>query len=494
MRLIIENSNPSIVILEDFKDNLGSIKESLSYRDTSAIYLLNKFKNNPKMAQWMDEDEYSARLTELKKNAELKCLLFEEDGVFYTYSGLAPFLAKKLNLQIDNRVQYPKFNKLAWANEPKYSPYDYQIESKEKLLEIKHGGVELATGLGKSYIIQMLVREIGQKTIIMTPSTNISEQLYLACVNLFGKSKVGRFFGSKKESSKLIVIANGQSLTRLEPDSEHFKELSQTKVFIADECHTTPAKTFEKVCLGVAQLAPYRFFFSATQMRNDGKDLLLEGITGTLVKHMALKDGVDGGYLAKPHFVVIKTHSDDPSQSTDPAVLNRKHLYYNANVAEIIGGIVNTAIEQSQPVLVLIEEVEQFTKLLPFIKTNNVGFAHGPLVDNKSKVPEQYWESDVDQLVEDFNKNKLAVLIGTSCISTGTDIQTTKVLVYWQGGKSEIQVTQAVGRGTRIAGGKKNFMVFDFEIDNIPTIKKQAQVRARIYNELYGPVTYKEVL
>lgn len=74
-----------------------------------------------------------------------------------------------------------------------------------------------------------------------------------------------------------------------------------------------------------------------------------------------------------------------------------------------------------------------------------------------------------------------------------------KFLVYWMGGSSEIQVKQAIGRGTRITPDKNSCYVVDFWVNSPerhPTkigerrwgVGAHAEERVRIYNELYGPV------
>jgi superfamily II DNA or RNA helicase len=486
MRLVIEHENPAVVRMFDFEDPFDQIKESLIYTDKAAQFAYTRFKNSP-AKRWMDSDKFEARVAELKAEIK-KSLLFQDDRGFYTYSGLSSYLSKKTGIAVESTVKYPPAKSLAWDNIPKFNMHPYQKSSLENLLATRHAGVELGTGLGKSFIILHLLRSLGLKAVVMTPATSISNQLYNQFVKAFGKKYVGAFFDGKKESKKLITVANAQSLTKVEEGTPHWTNLSSAQVFIADESHQCPANTLEKVCLGVAAKAPYRFFFSATQMRNDGRALVLEGITGPIVYSKTVQEGVDEGYLAKPKFRIVEIPSPSTFDSKDANALSRKHLYYNPVVAEKIGKLVNSAADAGMPVLVLIEEVEQFTKLLPYLR-HTVGFAHGPLnEDNRPLVPEQFWTSDPQALVESFNSGKLPVLVGTSCISTGTDILTVKFLVYWQGGKSEIQVKQAIGRGTRKCPGKTECTVVDIDVVNIPTVHNQAVARRAIYADLYPDI------
>lgn len=484
MELHIDTANPSIVRLVDFSDPHGEIQESLTYKDKAAQFAYVRFKNSKFLRAKMEPEKYDARLTELKSQVK-KSILFQDETGYYTYSGLANYLSVKTRSPIVNKVKYPEPNKLAWANKPEFTPYPYQTLSEEELLKVNHGGVEIGTGLGKSLIIINILRRLGLKTIVMTPLTNLSESLYDQLVDAFGKKYVGAFYDGKKESGKLIVVANAQSLTRVLPGTKHFDDLKSSKVFVADESHSCPASTLEKVCTGVAAYAPYRFFFSATQTRGDGRTLTLDGITGPIVYKKTVFEGVTEGYLAKPSFRIVKMKSKSSFEHPDAMEMNRKHLLYNPEVTEKIGKLANMAASANMQVLVLVEEVEQFGLLLPYLR-HRAAFAHGTLTkDNIASVPEEYRKSEVKPLIKEFNAGKLAILVGTSCVAMGTDIRPVKMLIYWQGGTSEIQVKQAIGRGTRKPAGKTGFTVVDFDIENIDLLHRHAEARKDIYRELF---------
>jgi superfamily II DNA or RNA helicase len=88
-------------------------------------------------------------------------------------------------------------------------------------------------------------------------------------------------------------------------------------------------------------------------------------------------------------------------------------------------------------------------------------------------------------LVKEFNEGKHPILVGTSCITTGTDIQTAGAIIYLQGGKSEIQVRQSVGRGTRKVAGKVDCYFIDFDVRNVEVVHRHAEERAAIYRAIY---------
>lgn len=481
--------NPTECELEFVSDHqLSETRRLLTYTDKQAVTELQRFKNAywyiSKHGQEAFDDE-KHRLESLTK----KCLLFQrEDGRYWTYSGLASTISKKTGLAIANKVNYPEARLIPFAKPIPFELHYYQKDGIEALLKANHAGVEFGTGLGKSMIVLSVAKRLGLKTLIMAPSSNIANQLFDMFTTHFGKKYVGGFFGGKKESKKLFTIALPQSLVRIDKTNPNYKEFEKVQVFMADESHQCPASTLADVCFGLMKKAPYRFFFSATQMRNDGKDLLLEAITGPIVKRMSVKEGVDQGFLAKPIFKMVQSYSGSNFSSPDVNAMTRTHFYYNPKVITQAAYLINNFVSRmNHQTLVLIDEVEQFTKLLPYLE-HKVMFAHGPLSENKAKVPAEYHDSDVSQLVKDFNAGKFPILVGTSCISTGTDIRNVNSIVYLMGGKSEIQTKQSVGRGTRIMPNKKTFFFVDFDVVNIPPMTRHASARREIYEDLYPGV------
>lgn len=485
---MITYESPSIIRLHGYEAKRKELASILTYRNKAVDFELSKFKKSAWFLEKYGQEAYDEKLAELKAE-QYKCLLFEDDNGMYTYSGLAERISNHFNDRVENSVVYPPAKLMPWANKPTKQDRDYQSQAHTLLTEEKHAAVEIGTGLGKSFIILKLVKFHGLKTVIMAPSTNIARQLYEELKHAFGSRYVGLVGDGKKEFKKQFVVGIAASLAKCEKGSDTWQHLSQAQVFIADESHMCPASTLANVCFGLVANAPYRYFFSGTQVRNDGATLLLEAITGKIVFRMTVKEGVDQGYLARPIFRMIKVGSLSNYYDPDSNKMTRKHLFYNARVNHIAADIANKSVDLlKHPVLILVDEVEQLSHLLPHLRFE-VGFAHGGLTkDNMGKVPEAYHKSDPEQLVKDFNDGKLPILIGTSCIATGTDIRPVKTMIYLRGGTSEIEVKQGVGRCTRRPEGKTFCNVIDFDVEDVDVCHRHAEARKALYNEIYGPV------
>lgn len=472
----------------------------LTFHDKKIDFQITRMKKSSYLAWKLGPEGFKEALDDLKSQQK-KTLLWEDHGGRYTYSSFCDTILNhfkhRFDLKVVTEYEFPEEELFAWHKAPTKKMRSYQQEALEKLLEVKHGAVEIGTGLGKSFILMNIAKRLGQKTVVMTPSVSIARQIYDEFVEAFGTRYVGAFYDSKKQSNKKIVVSVAASLARVSVEgesNEHFKNLSSATVFIADESHTCPAKTLEDVCHRLLGNAPYRFFFSGTQIRGDGLDLLLKGITGPIVFRMTVKEGVEQGFLSRPIFHMVGVKSQAFLDSHDANEMTRTHLFYNPHVNKVAAAIANKSVSVlNHPVLILVDEFEQFAHLLPHLK-HKVAFAHGGVTkDNAKYIPVEYHKSDPNALVEQFNNLEIPILVGTSCISTGTDIRSVKTIIFLMGGKSETQIKQSVGRGTRLFEGKKDFKFYDFDVTNIPMVHRHATERVMIYDGIYGPVNRMEM-
>jgi superfamily II DNA or RNA helicase len=483
--------NPTQVRLFGYESRRQELEQCLAYVDKKVDFEIRKLKQGGWFVRKYGDAAFQERLKNLKDRRS-KTLLFEDEQGLWTYSGLAHRIAYLFDDEVRQDFQRPKAKLIPWSQTPSKVPRYYQTIAEEKLLEVSHGGVEIGTGLGKSLCLVRLCKALGLKTVVMCPSVNIAEQLYDELVLHFGRRYVGAFFDGKKQAEKLFVVGVAQSLTKVREGSPAWEQLSKAEVFIADESHMCPAKTLSEVCFGLCARASYRFFFSGTQLRNDGLDLLLDAITGPIVFKMTVQEGVDQGFLAKPIFRMLRLKSTVAYDSPDANNLTRAHVYYNPQVNAAAADVVNRAVGlMNRPTLILVEELEQFSHLLPHLRYE-ARFAHGGVNgSNKDLVPSKYHDSDPKALVEAFNRGEFPVLAGTSCIAMGTDIQAVQCVVYLRGGKSEIEVKQSVGRCTRLFPGKSDCLFIDFAIDNVRTLANHAEARRSVYSDIYP--SYQDV-
>ena len=483
-------SSPTKVYVSGTDEELDSLRSQLSYVDLSVKHEIKRLSKNHWFRSSNPEKwELTIKLLKEKLNC---CLVFEDGPLLYIRPGSIPYL--EMPFEIDNQIEYPKPKKIPWFHPLPFELYDYQKESGKRFLElaIKHGNVNICTGGGKSALILWLCRELGLQTTIVTPSSSIFNEILKQAEYHFGKGKVGAYGDGKKRLGKLITVTTSKSLAMLEPGTKEYEFFSQTQCFLGDECHTLPSETLEAVCHGVLQNAPYRFFFSGSPTRADGAEKLLQSIIGETVLTLTTREAVEKGFVSPHDFRIVRIESSDPNLgSTDPLEIKRMNFLRSRDICNFIAKLCNSLAARGEQVLVLCEETNQISMLLPKLTVPTV-IAHSEKLAARLQelgIP----KVDPAESVEKFNKKEALVLVGTSCISTGTNIYPQTHTVNWQGGASEVKTKQgAVGRSVRLpqanpwaklCGEKKNCTVWDFDVTNCYVLERHLEERIRCYKD-----------
>jgi len=483
--------NPTKCYIEGYTPAvIGSLKKDLTYTDTSVMFNLQALKKN----RWLKQNKphtFELRKKELEDKLQGCLLNFDVNTQKpWIHPGSLSYL-KGYDFDIHSNIKYPEGRKMAWRKPLPFELYPYQSSSIQELLEVKHGNVELCTGAGKTAIILSLARELGLNTVIVTPSKSIFLEILEKFEHHFGKANVGAYGGGKKRFGKKFTVCVSKSLTMLKPGTDEYEFFANADVVIGDESHTLAAETLKKVFHGVLKKVPYRFFLSGTQVRGDGKEKLLESIIGKKVFTLTTKEAIDGGYICPVKFFVFKTKSKDLTKYGDPLKSKRKHFLYNENIADIAAKIANSAWNSGEEsTLILVDELKQIQMIVDRL---TVPFEYVHSASKKDAAKFGLETRKVDQAVEAFNLGQARVLIGTSCIATGTNMYPCHNTVNWVGGSSETKTKQgAVGRSVRVLEKSKYkdyhkpkpySKIYDFDVDNVVRMEKSLAKRVSMYEE-----------
>lgn len=483
--------SPVKALVSGSPEDLQKIRKELSYKHSGAEFAYRKHLQNRWFKQ-KDPVKWEALKLELKDDIKRSCLFFE-DGSFWLRPGSIPYISDLVSVEIESQLERPKAKPVPWYKPLPFTLYPYQTLSVDKLIEEGHGNIELCTGSGKTATILSIYRRLGLKTVVFTPSTTIFLEMLKAFETHFGKASVGAIGDGIKRLNKPVMICISKSLSMLKPGSPEYDDIASCKVMLSDECHTNPSETLEKVCHGVLANVPYRFFLSGTMTRGDGTETLLQSIVGKTVHSLSTKEAIAGGYICDHRYTIVNVQSSNPNYTSNDALkMKRFHLLNNENIAKLSAKIANSVFKsKGEQTLILVEELSQIASVVKYLE---VPYAYATGGGSKKELEELGLEkSDPTESVEKFNRGQVKVLIGTSCISTGTNIFPTHHTINWQGGTSEIKTKQgAVGRSVRkLKGSKfesyhvpKNFaMIWDFNVVNIPDMERHLEVRLGYYKD-----------
>lgn len=482
-------SSPTRAYFQGTDEELSSLKDQLTYKDLSIAHEIKRISKN----HWFkssNPEKYELTLKMLKEQL-WQTLVYDDGPLKYIRPGSIPYLTG-LNVEIDDQIIYPKPKKIPWFRELPFKLYDYQKDTTNLLIEVKHGNGSLTTASGKSAIALSLYRETGLKCAIVAPSKAIFKELVEKFEHHFGKGSVGKFGNGQKKIGKKITICIGDSLCNVKEGSPEWDFFSKLEMIVIDESHEWGADTLEDVCHGLFSGVPWRFFLSATQLRGDGGTKLLQSIIGPTVYTLTTKEAVDGGYICKHDFRIVQVKSSDPSLSSSDALEEKRiHLLRNRNIAVFSAKLANVMAERNEQTLILVEELNQVSML---VKLLTVPFAYAHSETKKERLLELGLEKvDTQEQIEKFNKNEVKVLIGTSCLHVGVNIFPMTNTINWVGGASEIKARQAaIGRSVRLptanpykakCGPKEKVTIWDFDIQGNFVLERHLEQRMACYKD-----------
>ena len=333
------------------------------------------------------------------------------------------------------------------------SPYEYQLEACQTMVDAKQGVVKAATGSGKTEIACAVTQYLGLKTLFMVPSRELMYQSQKRFMKRLGltEAEIGVVGDGKWLPGSLVTVASIDTLESRMSTIECMDLIKSTEVLFLDECHGVGSDTYYTV----ATLCPafYRFGLSATPLdRTDGANLMLLAATGEMIIDIPLKQLVESGVCARGKIIFDKI--------TEP-VLKKNIQYataYKQGVSEnpqLLGKVIEwTEIfhDLGLGTLILCEEIQ-----------------HGKLIDDalwteaSKMIPHQFIHGTEDMdvrkaAIESFDNRNLPVLIASTILDQGVDVQTIDALILAGSRKSKIRTLQRLGRGLR---GEK-LIVVDF--------------------------------
>ncbi len=369
---------------------------------------------------------------------------------------------------------------------------EYQDRALLASLKEKSGIIMSATGSGKAIMISQLVANTNVKTMVYVVGTDLLYQLHKTMENVLG-IKVGFIGDGKTEIRKINVciiwkaaIALGKKYTPLDDEDKSKKEtlkkenklkiakaIRNAEMVLYDECHMISCQTIQDINIE-SNNARHKFGFSGSPWRDDGSDLLIEGVVGKNIVEITPSELIKKGFLVEPTIHLIDVPKMDKLSDNYQSIY-KEYVVENEVRNGLIVKATNKLVDSGRKVLVLVKNIKHGKILLNELEQNRVVYFVRGELDSDTR----------NQIKEDFINGEIEVIISTAIFDQGIDLPNLDALVLGGSGKSSVRTIQRLGRVLRPYPGKKNAIVVDY-IDNAPFLLKHSAKRVETYRTEAG--------
>lgn len=391
---------------------------------------------------------------------------------------------KNCNITLDGFKEY--VNNL-FANNTEDKLKNYQIEAAYSVLAYKNCNIEISTSGGKTYISYILFRYMKdvlhfKKILFVTPNTNLTSQSAEKFV-LYDKrnqidsdwtySEIHSKAKKKKEYNDNIIFGNYQSLCR--KNVEFFKDIDCLIIDEVQHATATSIKGIIKKCYNAkykvgmtgtfpkpgtynsfvsqSYIGPIVFQLSSYELINIEKFATPINIVGISLNYLT-SDVKSNLYNAR-----MTKNKEDIRDGGKLLNLEKDIVHKSRTRFNYIVDMVSKTTKNS---LVIFSDVQNFygRKIYQYLKEEtdkNTFYIDG-------NVDTSYREFAKDSMEADEDGNTIIVAsVGT--FSEGLDISNIYNIFLVESTKSDVQVSQLIGRGMRRNKNKDKVIFIDFGDD-----------------------------
>ena len=333
--------------------------------------------------------------------------------------------------------------------------FDYQEDMKERIEKALrlHRSVmaQMPTGTGKTYLLTAVIDSF--------VSNNPMEKVWIVAhrrelVSQIGETVRKFHFYSASNTSSLLSSVKAVSIQWL---TKHYDEIEEEPgMIVIDEAHHALAKTYKEMW---ERFPKAKFLgLTATPCRLNGKGFT--DLFDILVQSWSVPEFISKGRLATYDFVSIK--SDGVTQRLIDSLQKRgaDGDYQNKEMDMLLNK--KPSIER------LYQSLEEFGK-------DRKGIVYAINISHAQKITKLYQEHGVkaiaidsktpamerQQDIEAFKKGDIQVLVNVDIFSEGFDCPDVEFVQLARPTLSLAKYLQMVGRGLRVAKGKKNCVIID---------------------------------
>ena len=320
--------------------------------------------------------------------------------------------------------------------------------------------VVVPTGGGKSVIAAKFIQEVCQtwpteRILVVTHVKELIAQNHAALLRCWPDAPAGIYSAglNRRDTDARIMFCGVQSIYN------RVAELGSFDIVIVDEAHLIPAKGFGMYRQMLAALPDARMVgLTATPYRTDtgsldeGDDRLFHGIAYSC----DIPKMIDDGYLSPITNRGVRAEIDTRAVRTRAGEYRRDELEDAATEGDLVPRSVDELIERSagrKSWLIFACGIMHAEAIADELTAR--GIINACVFGHTS-------HDDRDDRIAAFKRGDITALVNVGVLTTGFDAPQTDLIALMRPTQSAGLYVQMVGRGLRVADGKKDCLVLDF--------------------------------
>jgi superfamily II DNA or RNA helicase len=335
-----------------------------------------------------------------------------------------------------------------------YVPYEYQLKAFVDAIRKRKQTIVSATGTGKSLMIYLIATYLNLKTLVITPRTNLVDQLADDFRDYGFKGDIHKINVTKEKDSDINLNFTTwhsiQSMTRL-PN----KWYEQFECVIVDEVHGAKAKELTKI-LEKTVNAKYRVGLTGTLDGHDCNRLIIEGLLGPVNIVARAQEQIEKNRLNPVEIKIIILGYSEEAKKAVKTMTYQEEIDFILNHEGRNTFLVNLISKMKGNSVSLFGRIKHSKDVHAKIcKTKHAYYVSGEVSGTKRNKIRRVIENDSDATIIAIDK----------VFSEGINITSLKNILFAHPKKARIQTLQAIGRALRKHKTKGTSVIYDIADD-----------------------------
>lgn len=361
----------------------------------------------------------------------------------------------------DRRVA-PRGRELSFTAVLDAPGFSGQQDAVQVMFEQEQGIVVAQPGFGKTNVALAFAADVKTPTLVLVHTEDILQQWVERVKSTVPDAKVGIIRGKKREVGD-ITISTVQTFRRLLRSEIGWR--GKFGCVILDEAHHAPASTFDEILNQM--YCKYRFGFTATDKRADGKHPYMTTVLGPVIYRNKFKSKVPVSVQpVKSGFKFRWRHRGQWRQLLNELKVNEKR---NKRIAVRI----NKCLENGHTVLVLSREIDHLQNIQSFIDHPSHILA-AKITTKEERI----------NILHDFRRGKKRCVLATQLADEALDVPRLDRVFLTFPGKHDGRIIQQIGRALREHDEKSDAIIYDIVDDRVAILRRQWMLRKQTYNKL----------